>query len=70
VRGRGKDPLDPKIIEYVKQKCFETFPSTGDIKDEWEKCIISIDEKSRELKRQLKKRQQKEKDQQQQHNNN
>jgi len=27
VRGQGKDPLDPKMIEYVKKKCFETFPS-------------------------------------------
>lgn len=27
VRGRGKDQLDPKIIEYVKSKCFELYPS-------------------------------------------
>ena len=63
VRGRGKEPLNPTVIEYVKQKCFETFPSTGDPKDEWEKCIITIDEKSRDLKRQLKKKQQKEQQQ-------
>ena len=57
VRGRGKDQLDPKIIEYVKKKCFELHPSDkeSDMKKDWEDCIISIDDKGRELKRKLKK---------------
>ena len=52
VRGRGKDPLDPKIIEYVQKKCFILYPSDkdSDSKKDWEDCIISIDEKGRELK--------------------
>ena len=41
VRGRGKDQLDVKIIEFVKKKCFELFPSDkdSDIKKDWEDCI-------------------------------
>ena len=60
VRGRGKDPLDSKIIAYVKKKCFELHPSDkeSDMKKDWEDCIISIDDKGRELKRKLKKQQQ------------
>ena len=27
VRGRGKNPLDLKIIDYVYKKCFELHPS-------------------------------------------
>ena len=57
VRGQGKDPLDPKIMEFVQQQCFELFPSTGDSEEEWNRCIITIDEKARGLKRQLKKKQ-------------
>ena len=59
VRGRKKDQLDPKIIQYVKRKCFELFPSERecDIKKDWEDCIISIDEKARDMKRKLKKQQ-------------
>ena len=30
VRGRGKDKLDPKKIEYVKKNCFDMFPSDRD----------------------------------------
>ena len=57
VRGRGKDQLDPKIIEYVKKKCFELHPSDkeSDMKKDWEDCIVVIDDKGRELKRKLKK---------------
>ena len=57
VKGRGKDQLDPTIIEYVKKKCFELHPSDkeSDMKKDWEDCIISIDDKGRELKRKLKK---------------
>lgn len=59
VRGRGKDQLDPKVIEYVKKKCFELFPSDkdSDIKKDWDDCVISIDEKARDMKRKLKKQQ-------------
>ena len=57
VRGRGKEQLDPKLIDYVKKKCFELFPSEkeSDSKKDWEDCIIAIDEKARDLKRRLKK---------------
>lgn len=57
VRGRGKDQLDPKIIAYVKNKCFELHPSDreSDMKKDWEDCIVAIDDKGRELKRKLKK---------------
>lgn len=61
VRGRGKDKLDDKIIQFVKRKCFEVFPSDkdSDIKKDWEDCIVSIDDKGRELKRKLKRQQEK-----------
>ena len=61
VRGRGKDKLDAKIIEFVKRKCFEMFPSDkdSDMKKDWEDWIVSIDDKGRELKRKLKRQQEK-----------
>ena len=60
VRGRGKDQLDMKIIEYVKNKCFELHPSDkeSDMKKDWDDCIVAIDDKGRELKRKLKKQEQ------------
>ena len=47
VWGRGKDKLDTKIIEFVKGKCFEMFPSdkNSDMKKDWVECIVSIDDK-------------------------
>ena len=54
VRGRGKEKLDPDIINYVKAKCFVYYPSEGNSTEEWEKCIQSIDVKSRAIKRQRK----------------
>ena len=59
VRGRGKDQLDPKIIDYVKKKCFSLHLSDrdSDNKKDWEECIISIDEKGREMKRKMKRQQ-------------
>ena len=47
VWGRGKDKLDTKIIEFVKGKCFEMFPSdkNSDMKKDREECIVSIDDK-------------------------
>ena len=61
VRGRGKDKLDPRKIEYVKRKSFQLFPSArdSDIKKDWDDCIVAMDDKGRELKRQLKKQQDK-----------
>ena len=61
VRGRGKDQLDPNVIHYVKKKCFEVFPSDkdADMKKDWDDCIVSIDDKGRDLKRKLKKQQDK-----------
>ena len=57
VRGRGKDQLDAKVIQYTKNKCFELFPSEkdSDVKKNWEDCIKAIDDKARDLKRKLKK---------------
>ena len=47
VRGRGKDQLDVKIIEYVKRKCFELYSSDkeSDKKKDWDDCIVCIDDK-------------------------
>ena len=61
VRGRGKDQLDPQIIQYVKKKCFELFPSDrdSDARKDWDDCIVAIDDKGRELKRKLRKQQDK-----------
>ena len=57
VRSRGKAKLDPRKIAYVKEKCFSLFPSVSDAdaKKDWDECIISIDDKGRELKCKLKK---------------
>ena len=51
VAGRGKAMLDPVKISFVKSTCFEYFPLAGTEKldDEWQKCVISIDESSRWL---------------------
>ena len=59
VRGRGKDQLDPKRIQYVKKKYFEMFPSDrdSDMKKDWDDCIVAIDDKARDMKRKLKKQQ-------------
>lgn len=52
VSGRGKEQLDPEIIKYVKAKAFEFYECPqSDIKEEWAKCVVSIDEKSRALKK-------------------
>ena len=59
IRGRGKDQLDPNIIQYVKKKCFELFPSDreSDVKKDWDDCVVAIDDKGRDLKRRLKRQQ-------------
>ena len=52
VRGKSNiDELDPKIISYVKRKCFELHPSIGDSEKEWGDCIKSIDKQSRHVNR-------------------
>ena len=53
VSGRcGKDMLDPLIIRYIKNICFQFFPLGGGEKraEEWNKCIVAIDESNRRLK--------------------
>jgi len=51
VAGRNKKKLDPKIIDYIRQKVFQYFPTTQvDTKREWSDCIVAIDESSRRLK--------------------
>ena len=52
VRGREKDQLDLKIIEYVKNVLSD---KESDMKKDQEDCIVAIDNKGRELKRKLKK---------------
>ena len=57
VRGnREKNQLDEKIIDYVKRKCFELYPSEreSDIKKDWDDYVYAIDDKTRDLKRRLK----------------
>lgn len=52
VAGRGKEKLDPEIMKFVKAKTFEYYEcSASEVKEEWNKCIVSIDEKSRALKK-------------------
>lgn len=56
VAGRGKEKLDPEIMKFIKAKVFEYYEcNPSDIKDEWSKCIVAIDEKSRALKKLKKK---------------
>ena len=59
VNGRGKEKLNPRIIQYLKQKCFYYWPIiTGkEIEEEsWKLCVISIDENARSLKNKPRKR--------------
>ena len=56
VRGRGKEQLDSSIIQYIKAKCFLYYKSKGNPTDEWEKCVQSIDVKSRAIKQQRKRK--------------
>ena len=56
VAGRGKEKLNPEIMKYVKAKVFEYYEcNPSEIKEEWSKCIVSIDEKSRAFKKLKKK---------------
>ena len=50
VTSKGKERMDPDVVQYVKTKCFEYYPCQAtDIKKEWSLCIISFDESSRRL---------------------
>ena len=55
VLGLKKEKLDPEIIDYIKEKCFFYFSSEGNSEEEreeeWKKCIQSINEKSRAIKK-------------------
>ena len=52
VAGRGKEKLDPEIMKYVKAKTFEYYEChPSEVKEEWNKCVVSIDEKSHALKK-------------------
>lgn len=52
VAGRGKERLDPEIMQYIKSKVFGFYECNGsEVEDEWKKCVKSIDDKSRALKR-------------------
>ena len=53
VNGGGKEKLNPRIIQYVKQNCYYYWPIvTGKETEEesWKRCVISIDENARSLK--------------------
>ena len=55
VAGRGKDKLDPEVMKYIKAKAFQYFEcNESEVKTEWARCITSIDDKSRALKRKFK----------------
>ena len=58
VAGKNKDKLNPQKMSYIKAKCFEYYPLSGQEKEkeEWANCIISIDESGRRLKNKPKKR--------------
>ena len=44
--------LDPEIMKYVKAKSFEYYEChPSEVKEEWNKCVVLIDEKSRALKK-------------------
>ena len=49
---RGKEMLNPVVVGFIKNMCFQFFPLNGSEKqaDEWGKCVISIDESSRRLR--------------------
>ena len=52
VAGRGKERLDPEVMRYIKAKVFQFYEcNVSEMKDEWKKCIKSIDDKSRALKK-------------------
>ena len=52
VIGRRKERLDPEIMQCIKAKDFEFYEClASEVKEEWKKCIKSIDDKSRALKR-------------------
>jgi len=52
VSGRGKEKLDPEIMKYIKAKVFQFYEcNPSEIKAEWAKCVVSIDDKSRSLKK-------------------
>ena len=48
---KGKQKLDPNVIEFVKEQCFYYWPLTGqeNEEDSWKLCKVSIDENSRSL---------------------
>ena len=54
VAGCGKERLDPEVMGYgyIKAKVFQFYEcNVSEIKDEWKKCIKSMDNKSRALKK-------------------
>lgn len=57
VSGRNKKQLNPAIIGYIKSTTFKYYPCMPSDKEseQWNLCIISIDEASRRLKNKPKK---------------
>ena len=52
VSGRGKEKLDPKIMQCQGKSIFEFYEwKDSEVKKEWASSVIAIDEKSRSLKR-------------------
>ena len=59
VNGGGKEKLNPRIIQRVKQKCFYYWPiinGKATEEESWKLCVIFIDENARSLKNKPRKR--------------
>ena len=59
VSGRGKEKLNPRIIQYVKQKYYYYWPivTRKETEEEsWKHCVIFIDENARSPKNKPRKR--------------
>lgn len=55
---KKKKALDPDVIAYVEEKCFEYHPLNPridkDYKTAWQECVTAIDNKGRDIKRRIK----------------
>ena len=54
INGKPTGKLDPKIMKFIRRKCFEFQPPLDNIEDEWQECTKKINESGRDLKRRLK----------------
>ena len=58
IGDKKKKALDPDIMAYVEEKCFEYHPFKPsvdkDYKTAWQECVTTIDGRARDIKRRLK----------------